>query len=49
MLAAPVEKASFTAESIRAMSPMAQGIAAMLKDAGWIEITDQKPAGGVEP
>jgi len=33
----------FKSESIRAMGPAAQGIAAILKDAGWIKVTTDAP------
>lgn len=39
--------AIFSAESIRAMSPLGKEIAAMLKDAGYIAITEQPNAGKV--
>lgn len=39
--AAPIKDIPvFKSESIQAMGPAAQGIAAILKDAGWIKVTD---------
>lgn len=37
----------FKADVIRAMSPAGRGIAEILRDAGWIKITDEVQAGVV--
>ncbi|MGA2161315.1 MAG: hypothetical protein ABSG28_03820 [Methanoregula sp.] len=43
--AKPDKVAVFSNESIRAMGPAAQGIAQILKDAGWIQIADENLPG----